>query len=244
MSLWKRGIERGKDVKKSEELAKKRDECVRKFPAIMEAWEKEDATVVRRAAEELTVVLQMENPAEILEARKTLQQALWKRDTPKEKLQREIDRLGGEIEVLNSPLILEKATEWGRDVILSKEKKIIEKVGERATLDSGRQITFKSNFGTIAMAKERLIEAISRLRGMRQAPLSEIQEFIKKIEAEFLGIDFSVLTESKEVSERKFEEYCSQPEVTIYTTARLVPGSRPGQDKIEKDYNLPVKEFK
>ena len=244
MSLWQRGIERSKEVKRSEELCKKRDELLKKWPGTMEAWEKEDSGPVRKAAEELSIVLLMQNRERILAARETLKQALWKRDGLRETLDHQINALNGEIESLNSPVIFEKASEWQKDVSLLRDKKIIEKVKERATVDAGRMIMYRSNFRAIAMAKEKLVGAISQLRGMRQAPLSEIQEFIKKMEAEFLGIDFSALEESEEISERRFEEYCSSPEVTIYTTARLIPGSRPGQDRIEKNYDLPVKEFK
>ena len=238
MGLWNRGIERSKEVKRSEELCKKRGELLKKWPAINEAWEKEDSGPVRHAAQELSIVDRMENRERILEAKETLKKALWKRDTIKENFQHQMDELNGEIEALNSPVIFEKASEWQKDMSLLRDKKVIEKVKERATVDAGREITYKSNFGTIAAAKEKLVGAISQLRGMRQAPFSEVQSFIKKTEGEFLEIDFTVLTESEEVTERFFEELCSQPEVKIYTTAHM-EGNR-----IVKDYNLPVKEFK
>jgi len=238
MSLWNRGIERSKEVKRSEELCKKRAELLKKWPAINEAWEKEDSGPVRATAQELAICNLMENRERILEVKETLKKALWKRDGLRETLDHQINELNGEIESLNSPVIFEKANEWQNDLSLLRDKKVIEKVKERATVDAGRMITYKSNFATIAATKERVISAISELRGMRQAPLSEVQSFIKKTEGELLGIDFSTLKEESEVSERRFEEFCSQPEVMVYTTAHMVG------DRIVKDYNLPVKEFK
>lgn len=235
--LWKKGTEQTKEIAKSEELVKKRGALLKKWPSVNEQWNKEDAGPVRKAAEELSIVLLMQNPSRILEAREVLKLALWKRDGLKEMLQREIDALNGEIESLNSPVIFEKANEWQKSLSSLKEKKIIEKVEVRETISAGRMVVYRSNFRTITATKEKLLSAISELRGMAHSPLSEIHFFIKRTEEELLRTDFTDLKEEAEVSERTFGELCSHPEVAVYpmgTTYTLV--GNPGSERIAKTF--------
>ena len=242
MSLWNRGIERSEEVKRSEALCKKRGELAKQWPAINESWNREDSGAVREAASELSIVLLMENPERILTARETLKQALWKRDGIRGNLDHQINEVNGEIESLNSPVIFEKAKEWQHDLCSLRDKKVISKIKTRQTVDAGVMVIYKSNFATIAATKEKLAGAISQLREMKQAPLSEVLSFIKKMEDEFLRIDFSDLKEEEECGERKFEELCSGPEVKVYITGRFFTNAK-GQTKISKDYNLPIREL-
>ena len=242
MSLWKKSNEKSADVERSAKLCKEREVHMLKFPGTMKAWNEEDLKVLKLAQEFAGIGL-TENSERIIEARQVLQRAIWGRDGLKSDFQRKIDELDAQIEGLNSDAINEKCTEWRDSLSSLRDKKIIEKVNTRPTLDAGRMITYKSNFRTIAATKERVTSAISELRGMRQAPLSEVHTFIKKIETELSGTDFDAMKEEAEVTERTFDELCSRPEVTIYTTAQLIPGSRPGQERIQKNFDLPTKEY-
>jgi hypothetical protein len=244
MSLWNRGIERSKEVKRSEELAKKRDELMRTFPSIQQAWEKEDSGPVRQAAQELSIVDRMESREKILEAKETLKKAIWTRDGIREGFQRQIDQLNTEIETLADPVIIEKVAEWQNGLFLLRSKKIVESTERWSNPETGRRVRYKSNLLVIEQAKEKLSNAIGKLREMKLGPLSKIHEFITTMEAELQAIDFTIMGKEQEASEWQYQDIASSPEVTVYTTARLIPGSRIGQDRIEKDFNLPIRETK
>lgn len=244
MSLWKKGVERTKDVKKSEELVTERDKLAAKWPAIEAAWNKEDETTVRKAAIELNTVLLMENPQRIIQARKALREAIWKRDTDRDKFQAEISQLNSEIEMLNSPVIFEKAGEWTSDLHELRNKRLIEMVEFWYSPELGKRIKYRSNFSAISEAREKLFTAISKLRLMRQDSLESIHRNIQTVESEVKRIDFTALVEAdKNVSAWRYDELRNEPGVKTYTTARLEQ-PKPGITKIVKNYDLPQKEAK
>ena len=244
MSLWRKGIEKTKELKRSGELAKKRDELLRTFPAVQAGWDKEDSGPVLDAAKILSVVTLMENRERILEAKETLKKALWKRDGIRENFQRQIDEINTEIEALTAPVIFEKVAEWQNDLFLLRSKKIVESTERWSNPETGRRVRYKSNLLVIEQAKEKLSNAIGKLREMRLEPLSKINEFITTMEAELQAIDFTIMGKEQEVSEWQYQDIASSPEVTVYTTAKLISGPRIGQERIEKDFNLPVRETK
>lgn len=243
MGLWKKSNERLPEVERSAKICEERDALMLKFPGIMKEWNAADKPVLE-AAKELSVISLTENPEKIVDAKQVLRLAIWARDGIKSDFQRKLDELNGQIEELNVGTINEKCQEWRESLMQLRDKKIIEKVKTRQTVDAGDMITYKSNFGTITAAKEQLILAISNLRSMRQSPLGEVHSFIKKTESSLSGVDFSALKEEPEVTEQTFSELCLSPEVTIYTTAQLLPGPPPGQYRIVKNYDLPVREMK
>jgi hypothetical protein len=244
MSLWNRGIEKTKDMKKSDELVKKRDEHTKKWTGgLRKEWEEADQAVLKMA-EQMSVAQYTQNPDRILEAKEDLKQAIWKRDGIREGFQRQCDELGAAIEVLSRPMIFSTAKEWSDDLVSLRNKKIVEQVSTRWDPEKGKKITFKSNFAAINRARETLSESIGKLRSMQWEGLSVVNEFIQKTETTLKAIDFAVLVEAEEVPEWKYHEIIASPEVTVYTTARLIPGFRLGQDRIEKNFDLPRKEDK
>jgi hypothetical protein len=243
MSLWSRGPERKREIKRSDELCKRRDEVSKKWPAIMEAWNKEDEASVRKAATELSITLLMQNPTRLLEARESLKQTLWKRDAPREAYDRQITELNAEIEALNVPVIFEKASTWQADLSALRTKKIVEATERWSNPELGRRVRYKSNFAVIVVAKERLSSAIRELREMRTKSLTEVFEFIKTTELALQSIDFTLLGDETEVSEARFVEISAEPEVRVSTTGFFLSDAK-GNTTISKNYDLPVKEFK
>ncbi len=221
MSLWSKGIERTKDIKKSDELVKKWSELLKTFPEVQKKWGEQDKVVLRMAGE-LSVAQYTANRDRILESKENLRQSIWKRDAPREQFQREIDKLNGEIESLNASIIFEKCEAWRKDLSLLRSKKSVQMI-ERRWTEKCYLIRFKSNLAVLDGAREKLSNALSELRGMRWANLGEILEFVKRIETELQRIDFTIMGEEQEVSEWKYQEISSQPGLTIFETGRMEP---------------------
>lgn len=216
MALWGKNNTPKKEIDESERLVKQLEKLEGETQAILEKWEKDNMENVFPLAERVSVLSLMRDPQGLIEAHRDLQRACWDRDRAREAHQRKIEGLCGDLEALTGPVINEKAMEWQQGLFQLREKKSIEKVRARETVGSGTMITFRSNFGAIASAKEKLIKSRTVLRAMTHRPLSEIHSFIGKVEAELNKVDFSELKEeSNEISERDFKELCETPGVEI-----------------------------
>jgi hypothetical protein len=223
MSLWKRGIEKGENILKSDELVKKRSELIKMFPEVQKKWEEQDKVVLQMAGE-LSVAQYAQNFNRLQKARENLKKSLWARDGAREEFQREIDRLNTEIESLNISTIFEKSEAWRKDLSLLRSKKSVEKIKRLWHPEKGYRIRYRSNLAVIEKAKERLSGAIFTLREMRWSGLGEILEFIKKIETELQMIDFAIMGDEKEVSEWRYLDIVSEPGLKKFEIARLEPG--------------------
>lgn len=232
MSLWKKGVQQTRETAKSDELVRKRGELEKKYPEMMKKWEEQDAEVLKMASE-MSVAQYTANPARILQARENLKQSIWRRDAIREGFQHQSDELNGAIEALTRPTIFSTVKEWTDDLLSLKDKKIVEPVSTRWAHEEGKKITFKSNIAAIVRAKEILSESIAKLRSMQWEGLSAVTQFIQKTESILKGIDFDTLIEGEEVSEWRYQEIISEPEVKVYpigTTFQLIG------DKILKTY--------
>ena len=228
MSLFGKTSPNEKEIKRSEELVKKKIALEAKFPEIEKTWNDQDTQFVRPGAEELAIVSLTGNRDAILEAREILKQAKWKRDAPREAHQREMEKISGEIEELNTGAINEKGTEWRNSIRELRDKKIVEIIEKRHTVDSGIRIIYRSNFEIFATARKRLLTAISTLAAMRLSSLGAIYQFIEKTESELGALDFTTLkTEKEEVTEAYFEEITASPDVqVIQTHSHILVGNK------------------
>ena len=171
-----------------------------------------------------------------------MKRAKWERDGPREAHQREMEQISAEIEELNRPVINEKCEEWRVDLRSLRGKKIVEIVEKRHTVDAGVRIIFKSNLEMVASAKEKLVTAISTLRGMRLASLGDIYKFIEKMESELGTLDFTALKrEKEEVTEAYFQEIIAPADVQVIQTHshilvgdKIIPTYSP-QRRIERE---------
>ena len=179
---------------------------------------------MRQAAQELSIVDRMENRDRILQAKETLKKAIWKRDGIREGFQHQIDELNQEIETLSGPVIFEKVGEWQNDLFLLRSKKIVESTERWSNPETGRRVRYKSNLLVIDQAKEKLSNAIGKLREMRLEPLSKIHEFITMMETGLQGIDFTIMGKEQEVSEWQYQDIASEPGLKKFEIARLEPG--------------------
>ncbi len=241
MSLFGKTSPNAKEIEKSQKLVGKERELEGKFPEIEKTWNDEDTKFVRLAAEELAIVSLTGNRDALLEAQENLKHAKWKRDAPREAHQREMEQITAEIEELNIPVINKKCEEWRVDLRLLRGKKIAEIIEKRHTVDVGIRIIYKSNFEMVETAKEKLLTAISTLRGMRLASLAEIYKFIEKTEVELGSLDFTALKKEKdEVTETYFQEITAPADVQVIQTHshilvgdKIIPTYSP-QRKVER----------
>jgi len=242
MSLFGKSSPNAKEIKKSEELVKKKIALEGKFPEIEKTWNDEDTKSVRPAAEEMAIVSLTGNRDAFLEAQEVLKHAKWRRDAPREAHQREVEKTSGEIEELTIPVINEKCEEWRGNVGSLRDKKIVEVIEKRHTVDAGIRVTYKSNLEMVATAKEKLLTAISTLRGMRLDSLGDIYKFIEKTESELGALDFTALKrEKEEVTEAYFHEITEPPDVRVIQTHshilvgdKIIPTYSP-QRRIERE---------
>ena len=225
MGLWGKNSATEKDIQTSETLCKKRDALQKKWPQVEADWNKIDADEVLPAAERLSVAGLTANLDRVIEARKNLQLAIWKRNGLKDDFGRAMGELNAEIEMLNADIIFSKLQEWQEELSGLRFQKIVEKVDEFTDMASANvthQVKIRSNFDVIAAAKKGLLEAIPVLRDMRTEPLSAVRRFIQETEAKLSKLDLTILKEMNDfMPESRYLELIKQPDMIV----RPAPGS-------------------